>query len=189
MGKAWKHFKTITAHRHKVMMHCFKVGLYYQGLTHDLSKYSWKEFRTGIHYYQGDRSPNTAEKLDKGYSVAWLHHKGRNLHHLEYWIDYSPNRQEGFSGMKMPIKYVVEMFCDRMAACKIYQQEKYTDNSPLAYFKEGQQRYGSLFHPKSQELLEHLLIMLSEKGEKATFCYIKKEILTKKAPIALEYDK
>ena len=45
--KAWKHFKTITKHKFLVMRQCFKVGLYWQGLTHDLSKYSPTEFFVG----------------------------------------------------------------------------------------------------------------------------------------------
>ena len=89
-----KHFKTITHHKILVAKYCFRIGLYRQGLTHDLSKYSPTEFWAGAKYYQGDRSPNEAERMDKGYSAAWLHHKGRNRHHLEYWVDYTGNNDE-----------------------------------------------------------------------------------------------
>ena len=58
--KPWQHFKAITKHRWLVMLGCFRVGLYRQGLTHDLSKYSPTEFWTGARYYQGNRSPNAA---------------------------------------------------------------------------------------------------------------------------------
>lgn len=75
--KPWQHFKTITRHRLLVMVNCFRIGLIRQGLTHDLSKYSPTEFWTGAKYYQGIRSPNAAEREKKGYSAAWLHHKGR----------------------------------------------------------------------------------------------------------------
>ena len=75
-----------------VMHNCFMRGLYRLGLVHDLSKYSWTEFSVGAKYYQGTRSPNDAERESKGYSSAWLHHKGRNKHHLEYWVDYSVDR-------------------------------------------------------------------------------------------------
>ena len=85
--KVWQHLKTITKHRWLVLKGCFRVGLYAQGLTHDLSKYSPTEFRMGAKYYQGTRSPNAAEREDKGYSEAWMHHKGRNRHHYEYWTD------------------------------------------------------------------------------------------------------
>lgn len=110
--KAWKHFCTINHHKMLVMKGCFKVGLYRQGLLHDLSKYSPTEFLVGCKYFQGNMSPNNAEREDKGYSAAWLHHKGRNKHHMEYWIDYGPEKCTGITGMKMPTKYVVEMFID-----------------------------------------------------------------------------
>ena len=89
MGKIWNHFRTITYHKYLVAKGCFRVGLFWQGLRHDLSKYSPTEFLAGIKYYQGTRSPNNAEREEKGYSAAWLHHKGRNRHHYEYWTDYS----------------------------------------------------------------------------------------------------
>ena len=119
--KALAHFHTITKHKILVMKECFRVGLYRQGLLHDLSKYSPSEFLIGCKYYQGDRSPNNAEREDKGYSSAWLHHKGRNKHHYEYWIDYSLDGKHVLAGMKMPVRYVVEMFLDRIAASKVYK--------------------------------------------------------------------
>lgn len=88
-----KHFCTITKHRHQVIKHCFKVGIGFQGLFHDLSKYSLFEFIPGVKNYQGTRSPNEAEREINGYSAAWLHHKGRNKHHFEYWIDYNPSTE------------------------------------------------------------------------------------------------
>ena len=101
-----EHFQTITYHRRLVRQGCFRVGLYWQGLTHDLSKYSLTEFLVGAKYFQGDCSPNNAEKEKKGYSSSWLHHKGRNKHHFEYWIDYSMPGSEGplLIGMKMPLR-------------------------------------------------------------------------------------
>ena len=103
-NKAWRHFKTITGHKILVMKNCFRVGLFRQGLMHDLSKYSPVEFGTGVKYYQGDRSPNAAEREEKGYSEAWLHHKGRNKHHFEYWIDFSKTSQlPGYTGA-LPIQ-------------------------------------------------------------------------------------
>lgn len=182
-----RHLKTINHHKMLVMKHCFQVGLYKQALLHDLSKYSITELKTGAKYFQGDMSPNTAEREATGCSEAWLHHKGRNLHHLEYWIDYSVNKEEGFVGMKMPVKYVVEMFCDRMAACKNYQKDAYKDDSPLKYFARGEHRYGPLFHEKSKSLLRHLLEYLAEHGEEETFRYIRTEILTGKADIVKDY--
>ena len=109
MNKVWKHLKTITYHKILVARGCFKVGLYRQGIMHDLSKYSPTEFGVGIRYFQGTRSPNNAEREDIGYSSAWLHHKGRNKHHYEYWVDYSMHIPGGMSPVAMPDKYVAEM--------------------------------------------------------------------------------
>ena len=104
--RAIEHFKTITHHRHLVRQYCFRLGLYYQGLTHDLSKYSPSEFWRGVKYYQGYRSPNDAERRENGVSLAWLHHKGRNRHHFEYWIDYciADDGKVYMGGCKMPLK-------------------------------------------------------------------------------------
>ena len=118
---AWKHLKTINHHKMLVMKGCFRVGLYKQGLLHDLSKYSPAEFLPGCRYYTGKESPHNIERKEKGYSSAWLHHKGRNKHHLEYWTDYGTDGEKKIAGMKMPLKYVVEMFCDRVAASQTYQ--------------------------------------------------------------------
>lgn len=175
--KAWKHFCTITHHKILVAKGCFAVGLYWQGIMHDMSKYSFTEFRVGAKYFQGTRSPNNAEKEDIGYSTSWLHHKGRNKHHLEYWLDYGLAPDKQIKGMRMPEKYVVEMFMDRIAACKVYMQGDYTDGSPLAYYERGKSI--TLLHPETRELLERMLHMLEEKGEKETFAYVKREVLHK----------
>ena len=174
----WRHFWTITSHKILVLKGCFRVGLYKQGILHDLSKYGWEEFRVGIRYYQGTRSPNNAEREALGYSSAWLHHKGRNKHHYEYWIDYPVEGEKVLSGMRMPEKYVVEMFVDRIAACKIYKKEKYTDHSPLEYYQAGLAY--TILHEDSKKLLETLLYMLAEKGEDATYRYIKESVLKNK---------
>lgn len=174
--KWWSHLKTINHHKWLVMKYCFRVGLIKQGLLHDLSKYSPTEFLVGVKYYQGTRSPNNAEREDKGYTSAWLHHKGRNKHHLEYWLDYGLNG-EGIIGMRMPTNYVVEMFCDRVAASQNYNRDTYEDTFPLAYYEKGKERY--LLHPESRELLERLLHMLAEEGEAKTFSYIRNEVLKK----------
>ena len=176
--KAWEHFKTITHHRHLVMKGCFKVGLYKQGLLHDLSKYSFVEFRVGAKYYQGDKSPNNAEREANGVSMAWLHHKGRNKHHFEYWIDYALDGKSGMAGMRMPVNYVVEMYCDRVAACKNYQKDAYTDRSALEYYNKGKAKY--LMHPDTAALLEDMLTHLANEGEEATNQYIRKNILHNK---------
>lgn len=173
----WGHFKTITYHKYLVMKGCFRLGLFWQGLMHDMSKYSPVEFWVGAKYYQGDRSPNNAEREAIGYSSAWLHHKGRNKHHYEYWLDYSAAEGIGVVPARMPVKYVAEMFVDRVAASKVYNGVSYTDADPIKYYLKGK-KYIQI-HPETGDLLEYLLRMLKKKGEKETFSYIKKELLHK----------
>ena len=148
------HLHTVNRHRRLVRHYCFKLGLVWQGLTHDLSKYS----------------------------LAWLHHKGRNRHHFEYWIDYC-RREDGtiyIGGCKMPKKYVAEMFCDRIAACRVYQGADYTDASPYAYYqrsKDLRRTDASRFmHPETAALLDRWLLLLKEQGEEAAFAAIRLEL-------------
>ncbi|MBE6923369.1 MAG: catalase [Ruminococcaceae bacterium] len=172
--KAWQHFCTITYHRWLVRKGCFRVGLYWQGLTHDLSKYTPTEFRVGARYYQGNRSPNGAEREEKGYSEAWIHHKGRNRHHFEYWNDLNRETKR-YESVPMPRRFLAESVMDRIAACRVYEGEKYTDGSAAAYLDRSLD--GRLMHPRTYREMKHILTMLKEKGEKETFSYIKHHVL------------
>lgn len=167
------HFLTVVRHRHKVMEHCFRAGIFWRGLVHDLSKFTPTEFIPGVKYFQGDRSPNEKEREETGCSKAWMHHKGRNRHHFEYWTDYSPVTKR-LEPVKMPDVYIFEMFCDRVAASKTYNKEKYTDSMPLAYYERAKHR--RLIEKETAAKLEFLLTMLAEKGEDETFRYIRRQV-------------
>lgn len=172
----WRHFKTITRHKWMVMKYCFRVGLYKQGLLHDLSKYSPTEFLVGCRYYQGYRSPNNGEREERGVSTAWLHHKGRNRHHFEYWVDYALGTDTVIAGVPMPRRYIVEMVMDRISACRNYNGDTYTDAAPLEYFLKNKDRLWFM-HKTTKRELEGLLRMLSEQGEEKTFAYIRQVYL------------
>lgn len=164
-----KHFRTITKHRHKVMHYCFKVGIGFQGLFHDLSKYSFREFWEGAKYYTGKCSPNALARKEKGYSLAWMHHKGRNKHHFEYWTDAV---DKVYQPVLIPIKYLKESFCDRIAASKIYMKKDYTDSAALNYFitREDAKQMELL----SAKVLEVWLRWVEEIGQKAAFKRVRK---------------
>ena len=170
--KIFRHFLTITKHRNKVMFHCFRAGLVWRGLTHDLSKYLPSEFIPGAKYYQGNRSPQAKERELFGYSEAWLHHKGRNKHHFEYWVDSGADNT--FVFVKMPARYFGEMICDRVAASKIYLGEKYTDSSPLEYFNTRTNKRG--MNKETCADLEYFLMLLAERGEDYMFGELKRFI-------------
>lgn len=172
MNKFWGHLKTITKHKIAVTHLCFRCGLYKQGILHDLSKYSPIEFCSGVRYFQGNRSPIDYEKEVNGYSFGWLHHKGRNKHHWEYWLD---NAKGGIKPLEMPVHYVVEMYCDRTAASHIYMKQNYHDGSALEYFINGY--HNVVMHENTKKLLEHILQYQKDNGTARTIIYIRKEIL------------
>lgn len=169
-----RHFRTITHHRHLVQKYCFRVGLYWRGLTHDLSKYSPTEFWRGARYYQGTFSPTQQERRENGYSLAWMHHKGRNRHHFEYWTDVSPVTHQ-YEPLEMPTEFFVEMCMDRIAASRTYLGDQYHDGAPLEYLQRaGDNRW---MHPVTARKLRFILTMLRDKGEEKTFRFIRKVVL------------
>lgn len=151
-----KHFLTITKHRKEVRKLCFRCGLYIRGITHDLSKYSIVEFLEGAIFYNGKTSPITECKKKTGKSEANLHHRGRNPHHAEYWIDNN-------KPIMMPYQYAVESICDKIAAGKIYQKEKYNDKQPLEYWNK--KRKTTIIHYKTKKFFDQVLKDLSIYGE------------------------
>lgn len=175
----WKHFRTIMRHKRLVAKGCFQIGLYWQGIFHDMSKFSPTEFWTGVKYFQGTRSPNNAEREDKGYSAAWLHHMGRNKHHYEYWIDYSSHSDLPgcMKPVPMPDKYIAEMIMDRIAASKVYKGKDYHDGCPLEYYYGGTNN--APLHDYTREKLLFYLEMLAKDGEKACFAHIKENLVKK----------
>lgn len=164
------HLTTINKHKFLVMKLCFKMGLYSQGLKHDLSKYSPVEFLNGVKYYQGYRSPINAEITDKGYSEAWLHHKGRNRHHWQYWITVKNGQ---LATLEMPLKYIKEMTCDRIAACMVYQKDKYTDASALEFLENSKEK--ELMPEHTYLKLKGYLTLVKDLGIDKAFEIIRKE--------------
>ena len=177
MSKLFKHLKTVGTHRRGVRKLCFKCGLYKQGLIHDLSKYQLVELLPQIKYWTGKRSPIDEEIEDKGYSEAWLHHKGHNKHHYEYWLDPVHMKEP----CRMPMRYIAEMFCDRVAACKTYQKEKYTTASPMEYMMSRPQEK-ELMHPDTYGMLKQLFDLLKQWGEDRTCAYIKTLVYNSENP-------
>ena len=164
------HFSTITRHKVEVTKLCFRCGLIKQGLLHDLSKYSPIEFWAGVKYFQGYRSPIDAEKEDLGYSAGWLHHKGRNRHHWEYWVDKSFDRTH-FVVQPMPLNYLLEAACDKVAASKIYNKEHYYDGSAYDFLMRGRDRY--FMQEVNFKRHIHLLEYLKDNGEEKALAYYK----------------
>lgn len=155
----FKHTFLIIRHKNKVLTHCARCGILWRGIVHDLSKFSYEEFSESVKYFTGKRSPIGVCREKTGMSYAWLHHKGRNKHHIEYWSD--PDCKEH---PLMPYKYAVECVCDKIAATKVYSGKDYNDSMPLQHWE----RYGKKVaaNTKTLAFFERVFSDLSEKGEK-----------------------
>lgn len=163
MGARWKHLKTVCKHKAVVFRECRACGIALQGIKHDLSKFSITEFAPSAKYFQGNRSPIEAEKEDCGYSAAWLHHKGHNPHHWEYWTDF--NSDGGIIANRIPYKYVVEMVCDWIGAGMVYANGNWKQSDPIDYYYKV--RSGRHFHPMTEELIIKFLKCIRDEGLEA----------------------
>ena len=170
----WGHLRTVQRHRKAVRKLLFKCGLYWQGLTHDLSKYSPTEFWLGVKYFTGTASPHVAERKDKGYSDAWLHHHNRNKHHAEYWVDIVNGKS---TPINIPFKYLAEMICDRGAASMVYLRDKYTDAAPLDYYLTHMDE--NQFDEATKATLEITLVRIKMDGLETVLEDIKRDLKTK----------
>ena len=165
LKNAWKHFRKICIHKYYVGKYCFKAGLYWQGIIHDLSKFSPTEFIESVKYYKGGVSPIVVCKKENSYSMAWFHHRGHNPHHYEYWVD---NFDKYFSGdkltlIKMPYKYAVEMLCDYLGAARTYMGKDFS------YEKEWQwwfkKRDNCAMHPFTKYFIDSALYYMKIDGD------------------------
>lgn len=159
MSNYWGHFKTICKHKRWVAHYCFMSGLYKQGIFHDMSKFSPTEFIESARYYQGNRSPIDACKEEKGYSEAWFHHRGRNKHHWEYWID---DFSKGMVPKKMPFKYVLEMVCDYLGAGRAYMGKKFTIEAEYNWWLD--RRKIVIMHEDTKRLVDLFFQYMLEMG-------------------------
>lgn len=159
MNKFLGHLKTVLKHKKNVAHYCFICGLYKQGLLHDMSKFSPTEFWESVKYWQGTRSPIDACKEDKGYSLAWFHHKGRNKHHWEYWMD---DYEKGFIPKKMPYKYMLEMICDYLGAGRAYKGKDFSMDAEYAWWQTKKDKVK--MHQDTFNAVDKILTDMNEKG-------------------------
>jgi len=179
MGALLRHIKVVCKHKKVVFQECKKCGIAWQGVTHDLSKFSREELLSSAHYFQGNRSPIEKEKEEIGYSKAWLHHKGHNPHHWEYWIDYGSNGE--IIANKIPSNYVIEMICDWIGAGMVYSGGKWNQYDPLNYYQKV--RDGRHFHPETEKLIIKLLMIIHDEGLEKFH-----NVCKKRYPLFTDYD-
>lgn len=155
-----KHLKTILRHKRYVMIECFKVGLYWQGLVHDLSKFTPIEFWISAKYFQWKSSPIDAERIAKWYSIVRLNHKSKNKHHFHYWIDIDRGK---VIPIEMPYKYALEMCCDFIGAGKAYNNVSNDKWEPFRYRNEKINK--DFIHPNTIHLVDKMLMKYKDTGK------------------------
>ncbi len=165
------HINTVITHKRNVRRACFKMGIYWQGIIHDLSKFSPTEFIPSVRYYSGTFSPNAVDKVLNGLSTSWLHHKGRNKHHFEYWTDYSTGSEPEIIGCKMPMRYVAEMVADRYAACVAYNGAGFQNSDPWDYYSKNGVYLD--FDPDTRAVLEAALKKMRDEGPDSAFAFMR----------------
>ena len=161
MNKFFNHIKTIMTHRKYVRKMCFKMGLYWQGLVHDLSKYSIAEMKI-LKYWTGKGSPHQACREILGYSPSWIHHYHRNKHHYQFFLD--DDELGKIIPIKMPYKYVIESVCDMIGASKAYNKENWKPEMLWNYWME-KCKGKRIMHPHSEYLTEKMLWYYTQFGE------------------------
>ena len=160
--KLFKHTKLVLKHKWVVFKLCCRIGIPWRGFMHDWSKFSPIEFWEGVKYFDGHKSPISVCKVDKGYSEAWLHHKGRNKHHPEYWVDTSlPDKS-----VIMPYKYAAEMICDKIAAGIVYSGESWKPSTQIEYYMKERSLY--IIHPQIDIFMMAVFTEVSQNGLKKT---------------------
>ena len=159
--KLVKHTMLVTKHRWIVFKLAVKAGIPWRGFVHDLSKFSPTEFIESVKYYNGERSPLHVAREKNGYSKAWLHHKGRNKHHFEYWVDISKTKQ---IGVMLPYKYMVEAVCDKLSAGIVYSGNKWSKEEPLEYWTNIEKKAPVIKHPGTIEFMDTVLKKVADEG-------------------------
>jgi hypothetical protein len=179
MGNLFKHLRTVHRHRKYVRKMCWKMGLFWQGLTHDLSKYSFVELSI-CKYYTGKKSPHQVCREKIGYSPSWNHHYHKNKHHFQFWWD--EDEVGKIIPVKMPYKYVIESFCDMVGASKAYGGKDWKPDAVWNYWItkcKGKR----IMNAESEYLVEKLIWNLYQMGEKHFLDWYKRS----KAYLKAEY--
>lgn len=180
ISNIFKHIALVLHHKWVVFKLCCKVGIPWRGFMHDWSKFSPTEFFESIKYYDGHKSPITVCKAEKGYSEAWLHHKGRNKHHYQYWTDLSLPEKT----VIMPYKYAIEMVCDELAAGIVYNEKNWTQNTQLEYYMNKERK--NLIHPQIDKFLLTTFTEVSKNGINKTLTHKNMKKLYEKYCIRME---
>lgn len=152
-----KYLWYVIKHKYFVAIECFKVGLIWRGIKHDIDKLFPDEFFPYAFHFYKDKRPERDKTgyykpVDTGnykFEEAWLKHCRRNTHHWQYYALATENNIIKY--YEMPYKDCLEMICDWKGAGKaqksIYDVKQW-------YEINGRK---ILLHPNSKKIIELLL--------------------------------
>jgi len=172
--KMFGHLGTVLKHKYWVFHYARKLGIGWRGFVHDMSKFSPTEFWESVRYWNGKSSPIPVCKVDKGYSLAWQHHKGRNTHHYEYWID---RLDEGGVPIKVPFEDMLELIADWLGAGRAYLGKNFTLKGEFLWFVNKVNVENPKIHLTTQKFIGDFLSKFAEDPRNLT--YFKKIFTTK----------
>lgn len=144
----WANLKYLLTHKWFVALECAKLGLYWQALVHDLSKFRPSEWNAYAEFFSCPLDPKP-EDVRGRFIDAWAAHLRRNPHHWQYWV--TPKDTGGRHVLRMPEKYAKEMVADWRGASLAL---KGRDESREWYLER---RKTILLHPETRKLVEELL--------------------------------
>lgn len=162
MKKHLQYAKYIFKHKWYVMLECFKEGLIWRGLMHDLSKFLPNEWIPYANFFYNNNPRDKTgyykptDTGDKAFDFAWLLHQKRNRHHWQWWI--LPEDEGGAKVLEIPEPYLTEMICDWIGAGKA-QGHSSPKNDP--YFETRDwwkaNNYKMFFHPETEKEIDRRL--------------------------------
>lgn len=122
--KHLRYLSYVVRHKWYVGIECFKHGLFWRGLTHDLSKFRPSEwFAYANHFYGRETTKKDGVGYSKGddagdapFDYAWLLHQKRQDHHHQWWLVLGDDGT--LKAVQMSKHAGIEMLCDWIGASK-----------------------------------------------------------------------
>ena len=163
MRAHWQYLSYVLRHKWYVFVECCRLGIFWRGLVHDLSKFRPDEWFPYAEYFNGGPhipavemrdyhfrlGLRSKEEVERDFDTAWLHHIHRNPHHHQYWVLREDSGQ--VKCLPMPEQYLREMLADWRGAGKA---QRNLDDTRTWYLKNRQKMR---LHPSAEAWLEEML--------------------------------
>lgn len=151
MRHHWTYLKWLLRHKWLVFKYCRESGIWWRGITHDLSKFRPSEWFPYVDYivrHDGlNPQKNVSYKVSHSFLLAFHHHCRRNDHHWQYWAFFDSHGRPG--NLEMALDSMEEMVADWRA-----MSEQKGDDVWLWYQRN---RMKMSLHPLTRQKLDQAL--------------------------------